>query len=329
MDALPQSPALASGPVHRGSSEFARDVVAGLQASPKRIPPKYFYDTAGSRLFERITALPEYYPTRTEMQILRERAGAIAALIPTEGALVEFGSGSSAKVRLLLDKLPKLGAYVPVDISGEFLGDEAGRLRAEHPGLQVVPVAADFTKPFDIPETVRGLPRAGFFPGSTIGNFDPDDAKAFLRNAAGVLGPGAAFVVGVDLVKDEEILNRAYDDAQGVTAAFNLNLLARINRELKADFDLDAFAHHAFFNEEQSRIEMHLVSRKAQQVHVSGTTFALEEGETIHTENSYKYTVEGFLRLAAEAGWRGSNVWTDRDRLFSVHALRRSGPEPT
>jgi L-histidine N-alpha-methyltransferase len=329
MDALPGSPALAAGATDRGSSEFARDVIAGLQANPKRIPPKYFYDTAGSRLFERITALPEYYPTRTEMQILRDRAGAIAALVPTEGALVEFGSGSSAKVRLLLDKLPKLGAYVPVDISGEFLGDEARRLRAEHPGLQVVPVAADFTKPFAMPETVRGLPRAGFFPGSTIGNFDPDDAKAFLRNAAGVLGQGAAFIVGVDLVKDEEILNRAYDDAQGVTAAFNLNLLARINREIKAGFDLDAFAHHAFFNEEQSRIEMHLVSRKAQQVHVAGATFAFDEGETIHTENSYKYTVDGFLRLAADAGWRGSDVWTDRDRLFSVHALRANGPERT
>lgn len=327
MDALPQS--VAAGAADRGSSDFARDLVAGLQASPKRIPPKHFYDTAGSRLFERITALPEYYPTRAEMQILRDRAGAIADLVPTEGALVEFGSGSSAKVRLLLAKLPKLGAYVPVDISGEFLGEEARRLRAEHPALQVVPVAADFTKPFSVPEAVRGLARAGFFPGSTIGNFDPDDAKAFLRNAAAVLGPGAVFIVGVDLVKDENVLNRAYDDAQGVTAAFNLNLLARANRELRADFDLDAFAHHAFFNEEQSRIEMHLVSRKAQQVHVAGATVAFDEGETIHTENSYKYTVDGFVRLAADAGWRGSDVWTDKDRLFSVHALRANGPERT
>jgi L-histidine N-alpha-methyltransferase len=329
MDALPQSPALAAGAADRGSSEFARDVIAGLQANPKRIPPKYFYDTAGSRLFERITGLPEYYPTRTEMQILRDRAGAIAALVPADGALVEFGSGSSAKIRLLLDKLPRLGAYVPVDISGEFLGEEAKRLRAEHPALQVLPVAADFTKPFEVPEAVRRLGRAGFFPGSTIGNFDPEDAKAFLRNAAGVLGPGAAFIVGVDLVKDEEILNRAYDDAQGVTAAFNLNLLARINRELKADFDLDAFAHHAFFNDEQSRIEMHLVSRKAQQVHVAGAVFGFEEGETIHTENSYKYTVDGFLRLAADSAWRGLEVWTDKDRLFAVHALRANGPERT
>ena len=328
MDALPVSPpaAAAGGPA---TSDFARDLVAGLRATPKRIPPKYFYDAAGSRLFERITTLPEYYPTRAEMQILRERAGAVAALVPAEGALVEFGSGSSAKVRLLLARMPKLRAYVPVDISGEFLGEEARRLRAEHSSLQVVPVAADFTKPFALPDAVRGLPRAGFFPGSTIGNFDPDDAKAFLRNAAGVLGAGAAFIVGVDLVKDEAILNRAYDDAQGVTAAFNLNLLARANRELKADFDLDGFAHHAFFNEEQSRIEMHLVSRKVQQVHVGGATFTFDEGETIHTENSYKYTVDGFLRLAAEAGWRGSDVWTDKDRLFSVHALKANGPDPT
>ena len=328
MDALPVSPpaAAAGGPA---TSDFARDLVAGLRATPKRIAPKYFYDAAGSRLFERITTLPEYYPTRAEMQILRERAGAVAALVPAEGALVEFGSGSSAKVRLLLARMPKLRAYVPVDISGEFLGEEARRLRAEHSSLQVVPVAADFTKPFALPDAVRGLPRAGFFPGSTIGNFDPDDAKAFLRNAAGVLGAGAALIVGVDLVKDEAILNRAYDDAQGVTAAFNLNLLARANRELKADFDLEAFAHHAFFNEEQSRIEMHLVSRKVQQVHVAGATFAFDEGETIHTENSYKYTVDGFLRLAAEAGWRGSDVWTDKDRLFSVHALKANGPDRT
>ena len=328
MDALPVSPpaAAAGGPA---TSDFARDLVAGLRATPKRIAPKYFYDAAGSRLFERITTLPEYYPTRAEMQILRERAGAVAALVPAEGALVEFGSGSSAKVRLLLARMPKLRAYVPVDISGEFLGEEARRLRAEHSSLQVVPVAADFTKPFALPDAVRGLPRAGFFPGSTIGNFDPDDAKAFLRNAAGVLGAGAALIVGVDLVKDEAILNRAYDDAQGVTAAFNLNLLARANRELKADFDLEAFAHHAFFNEEQSRIEMHLVSRKVQQVHVAGATFAFDEGETIHTENSYKYTVDGFLRLAAEAGWRGSDVWTDKERLFSVHALKANGPDRT
>ena len=316
-DALPKGVAAAVP-----SSEFARDVIAGLTAEPKRIPPKHFYDAAGSRLFERITQLPEYYPTRTETKILKQRAGEIAALVPGGGALVEFGSGSSAKVRLLLQRIPQLGAYVPVDISAEFLGQEAARLRAEHPGLTVVPVAADFTKPFAVPAQLRELPRAGFFPGSTIGNFDPEDAAAFLRHAAGVLGPGAPFVVGVDLVKDEAVLNRAYDDAEGVTAAFNLNLLARMNRELGADFDLEAFAHHAFYDADKRRIEMHLVSRKAQEVRVAGRTIAFDEGETIHTENSYKYTLAGFRQLATEAGWRGVEAWTDEDRLFSVHVLR-------
>jgi dimethylhistidine N-methyltransferase len=265
------------------------------------------------------------------MQILRERAGAVAALVPAEGALVEFGSGSSAKVRLLLARLPKLRAYVPVDISGEFLGEEARRLRAEHSSLQVVPVAADFTKPFALPDAVRGLPAPASSRARPSATSIRIDAKAFLRNAAGVLGGGAAFIVGVDLVKDEAILNRAYDDAQGVTAAFNLNLLARANRELKADFDLDGFAHHAFFNEEQSRIEMHLVSRKVQQVHVGGATFAFDEGETIHTENSYKYTVDGFLRLAAEAGWRGSTCGPTRtacSRSTPSRRTARTGRKP-
>jgi L-histidine N-alpha-methyltransferase len=322
-DALPASAAATDA----RSSDFARDLVAGLRASPKRVPPKYFYDSAGSRLFERITQLPEYYPTRTEMKILADRAGEIAALVPQDGALVEFGSGSSAKVRLLLARMPTLAAYVPVDISGEFLGEEAQRLRAEHPRLRVVPVAADFTKRFTLPSEVAGLRPAGFFPGSTIGNFDPEDARAFLRNAAGVLGSGAPLVVGVDLVKDEEVLSRSYDDAQGVTAAFNLNLLVRANRELRADFDLDAFAHHAFFDEDKQRIEMHLVSRKAQEVHVADETIAFGEGETIHTENSYKYTLDSFRKLAAESGWRSVEAWTDPARLFSVHVLRAAGAE--
>jgi L-histidine N-alpha-methyltransferase len=319
------SPVLASAPPR---SEFARDLVAGLSATPKRISPKYFYDEAGSRLFERITTLPEYYPTRTELAILKAHGSRIAALVPERGALVEFGSGSSAKVRLLLGHLPKLAAYVPVDISASFLGEEAKRLRAEHPSLAVVPVAADFTKPFALPPAVKAMPRAGFFPGSTIGNFEPEEAKNFLRHAAAILGPGAPFIVGVDLVKDEDVLNRAYDDSEGVTAAFNLNLLARANHELGADFDVDAFAHHAFFDEDKSRIEMHLVSRRAQIVHVAGAAISFEEGETIHTENSYKYTLTRFAALAREAGWRSVEVWTDKDRFFSVHALRSTGVEP-
>src|SRR4051794_13365598 len=304
------------------ASDFARDLVAGLTATPKRIAPKYFYDAEGSRLFERITRLPEYYPTRTELAILKDHAPEIAALVPEGGALVEFGSGSSAKVRLLLAHLPKLKAYVPVDISGEFLGREAARLRAEHPTLEVAPVAADFTKAFALPPAIRALPRAGFFPGSTIGNFEPEEAKAFLRHAAAILGPGAALVVGVDLVKDEEVLNRAYDDAEGVTAAFNLNLPARANRELGANFELDAFAHHAFFDEDKSRIEMHLVSRKAQSARVAGTTVTFAEGETIHTENSYKYTPDHFPALAREAGWTSARLWSDPRLWFGVWGLR-------
>jgi dimethylhistidine N-methyltransferase len=304
------------------ASDFARDLVAGLTATPKRIAAKYFYDAEGSRLFERITRLPEYYPTRTELAILKDHAPEIAALVPEGGALVEFGSGSSAKVRLLLAHLPKLKAYVPVDISGEFLGREAARLRAEHPTLEVAPVAADFTKSFALPPAIRALPRAGFFPGSTIGNFEPEDAKAFLRHAAAILGPGAALVVGVDLVKDDEVLNRAYDDAEGVTAAFNLNLLARANRELGANFDLEAFAHHAFFDEDKTRIEMHLVSRKPQTARVAGTSVIFAEGETIHTENSYKYTPETFTALAREAGWTSARMWSDPRRWFGVWGLR-------
>lgn len=320
------SPALANAPAE-SKAEFARDLVAGLKASPKRVPPKYFYDTEGSRLFERITKLPEYYPTRTELRILKEKGPEIAAVVPEGGALVEFGSGSSAKVRLLLAHLPKLQAYVPVDISGEFLGEEAARLRAEHPAIKIAPIAADFTKPFALPPEIAAMSRAGFFPGSTIGNFDPEEAKAFLRHAAGILGPEAPLIVGVDLVKDEEVLNRAYDDSAGVTAAFNLNLLARANRELGANFNLDGFAHHAFYDDEKNRIEMHLVSRKAQSVRIGGETIAFTEGETIHTENSYKYTLDSFRDLARDAGWRSLKAWTDKDALFSVHALKVAGTE--
>lgn len=306
-------------------SEFARDVVTGLTAEPKRIPPKYFYDAEGSRLFERITRLPEYYPTRSELRMLEEHAGQIAAFVSERDALIEFGSGSTAKVRLLLACLPRLLAYVPVDISVEFLEEQAEHLRREYSHLTVMPIAADFTLPFELPPAIKSMYRAGFFPGSTIGNFEPAEAKTFLRNAAAVLGPGAAFIIGVDLVKDEDVLNGAYNDVQGVTAAFNLNLLARACRELGADFDLSSFAHEAFYNRDKHRIEMHLVSRKAQEVRVAGARIVFAAGETIHTENSYKYTVESFAALAEEAGWRPVHVWTDNDELFSVHALVAAG----
>ncbi len=307
-------------------ADFARDLLAGLSAHPKRLPPKHFYDAAGSQLFERITALPEYYPTRTELRILADHAGEIAAFIPDGAALVEFGSGSSTKVRLLLETLPRLGAYVPVDISAEFLEDEAARLRDEFPHLAIVPVTADFTRPFALPRSLDKHRLAGFFPGSTIGNFEPDAARDFLRLAARILGPGAVFAIGVDLVKDRRVLEPAYDDAAGVTAQFNLNVLARANRELGATFNLAAFEHRAFYDAERHRIEMHLVSRIAQTVRLLGRSLSFAAGECIVTESSYKYTVEAFTSLAGEAGWRSVAVFLDDDALFSVHVLRARGP---
>jgi dimethylhistidine N-methyltransferase len=301
-------------------SDLALDAIAGLSAAPKTLPAKYFYDDSGSALFEAITALPEYYPTRTELGILGERAGEIGRLIPPEAALIEFGSGSTAKARILLDAAA-IAAYVPVDISAEFLGQEAARLGRDLPRLRVLPVAADFTKPFGLPDAIRSRPRVGFFPGSTIGNFEPPEAARFLRHAAGLLGRGAHFIVGVDLIKDAAVLDAAYNDAAGVTAAFNLNLLRRLNRELGADFDVDRFRHHAFVNRERKRIEMHLASCAAQNVHLCGRTIPFAPGETIHTENSYKYSVDSFQALASGAGWSPVAVWTDADRYFSVHAL--------
>jgi dimethylhistidine N-methyltransferase len=314
-----------------GASEsFAADVVAGLTATPKRLSPKYFYDRAGSELFERITELPEYYPTRTETAILTERAGDIAKLIPQGAALIEFGSGSSTKTRIVLREAKTLAAYVPVDISAEFLSQQAAALRAEFPDVAMLPVAADFSRPFELPGAVQALPRAGFFPGSTIGNFEPHEACAFLRHAARVLGRGTQLIVGVDLVKDTNVLQAAYNDKQGVTAAFNMNLLKRINNELGAKIDLSTFEHHAFFNRERSRIEMHLASHKRQRFKVCGDCIDFRAGETIHTENSYKYTVESFGALARGAGFAQTAVWTDEKRYFSVHVLtsREEPPAP-
>ena len=303
------------------TSEFAADVLAGLTATPKRLSPKYFYDSIGSALFERITELPEYYPTRREIGILNEHAGDIAGLIPPGAALVEFGSGSSTKTRILLSAAKTLAAYVPVDISAQFLHQQMAGLRREYPKVAMLPVAADFTKPFDLPDAVQTMPRAGFFPGSTIGNFEPHEAAAFLRHAARILGRGAAFIVGVDLVKDTQILKKAYNDSQGVTAKFNLNLLTRINRELGAKFNPACFEHHAFFNRDRSRIEMHLASLKRQRIKVCGECIEFRAGETIHTENSYKYSIDSFRALARGAGWTPAAAWTDADNYFSVHVL--------
>jgi dimethylhistidine N-methyltransferase len=300
---------------------FLADVIAGLTDNPKRLGAKYFYDAAGSQLFEEITRLPEYYPTRTEMSILRRDGARIMGELAPGTALVEFGSGSTAKVRVLLDAAPTLAAYVPVDISAEFLGAEATRLQDDYPHLKVLPVAADFTSLFELPPQVRGRPLVGFFPGSTIGNFEPHEADAFLRRAARILGPSSRFIVGADLVKDERVLNAAYNDAAGVTARFNLNVLHRINRELGADFDFAAFAHRAFYNAARSRIEMHIESLTRQKIHVARRTIPFRAGETIHTENSYKYTLARFAALARGAGWITRAVFIDPAEYFSVHVL--------
>jgi dimethylhistidine N-methyltransferase len=300
---------------------FARDVLAGLTAPRKMLPPKYFYDEEGSRLFEEITRLPEYYPTRTEIGILEENGRAIAQHIPAGGALVEFGAGSSVKIRTILRALDKLAVYVPVDISAEFLAGQAAVLQRDFPRLKVRPVSADFTRQFGLPREARLRPRIGFFPGSTIGNFEPPDAADFLRHAGRILGPGARMIVGVDLVKQREVLHAAYNDAQEITAAFNLNLLARINRELGGGFDLGCFAHRAFFNEQESRIEMHLVSRMRQRVQVCGRAIDFAAGETIHTECSYKFTIDAFADLAARSGWQRLESWTDARDYFAVHVL--------
>nr|WP_238258539.1 L-histidine N(alpha)-methyltransferase [Methylobacterium gnaphalii] len=306
---------------------FLNDVWEGLSAKPKFLSAKYFYDAAGSELFEDITGLPEYYPTRAELRILDEHGAAIAAVLPAGSALVEFGAGSTVKVRRLLQHLTDLRAYVPVDVSGDFLRAQAEELRRDIPGLAVEPVVADFTHPFALPASIGDAPRAGFFPGSTIGNFQPDEAVRLLDIFGTILGEDARLIVGVDLVKDTDVLEAAYDDAAGVTAAFNLNLLARINRELAGSFEPDNFRHRAFFNAEASRIEMHLVSHRDQEIEVAGRRFGFAAGESIHTENSYKYSVESFRALAAKAGWTACDVWTDPEGLFSVHALTRSSSQ--
>jgi dimethylhistidine N-methyltransferase len=304
------------------ASAFEDDVLAGLRATPKRVPAKYFYDGPGSLLFERITELPEYYPTRCEMRILRARARDIVKLIPEGAALVEFGSGSSKKARIVLRAARKLAAYVPVDICGEMIEQEAIELRPDFPGLKVLPVRADITHKFALPPEAMAAPvRVGFFPGSTIGNFEPHEAAAFLRNAVHILGPGATLIIGADLIKPVDVLNAAYNDAEGVTAKFNLNLLVRINRELGATFKLDTFEHRAFYNPERHRIEMHLASLKRQKVKVAGETIDFRAGETIHTENSYKYSVASLGALARGAGWQPAGVWTDARKYFSIQAF--------
>ncbi len=300
--------------------EFLQALQDALAGPPRAISPKWFYDAEGSRLFDRICELPEYYPTRTERAILARHAPDIARHTGRGGELVEFGAGSCAKVQLLLEALQPR-RYLPLDISTEHLVEAAVGLRARHPGLQVLPVAADYTADFRLPAPLPGVPRIGFFPGSTIGNFTPAEALAFLRMAARLLR-GGGLLLGADLVKDPAVLHAAYNDAQGVTAAFNRNLLVRARRELGVDVDPQAFWHGAFYNAAQARIEMHLVSRRRQDIVAGGRSWRLEEGEALHTENSHKFSIDGLQALARLAGFEPAAVWTDPQRLFSVHWLR-------
>ena len=307
------------------------DALAGLCAPRKTLPAKLFYDPEGCRLFGLITGLPEYYVTRTERALLETVAPEVASGVAEDAVLVEYGASDEAKALLLLDATPRFSAYVPIDVAGPELALLAGRMARSHPELEVHPVTADFLAPLSLPDAVAARPRLGFFPGSTIGNLDPEAARAFLREVRATLGRGARFLVGADLRKDPAVLVPAYDDAQGVTAAFNRNVLHRLNREAGADFVPDAFAHRALWNEALGRIEMHLVSLRAQEVRLGGQRVGFAAGETIHTENSYKHTVEGLRALAAEAGWTRLRVWTDPDGMFSIHLLGESTQheEPT
>lgn len=303
--------------------EELREVLAGLRVEPKTIHPKYFYDERGSQLFDRITETEEYYPTRTEIAILDEHGDAMGELVGPRALVIEPGAGSVTKIRRLLDHLDRPAAFVPIDISLEHLRKNAAILQEDHPDLEILPLAADYTNDYEIPEPSGDYRRrVVFFPGSTVGNFPREEALEFLRHLAEVAGPGGGLLIGVDLVKDGDVLHRAYDDSEGVTAEFNKNLLARFNRELDADFDLDRFRHLAVWNGEEERIEIYLVSERDQTVHVGGEAISFGEGERILTEYSQKFTRESFARMAAEAGFEVVRVWTDPKEYFSVQYLR-------
>ena len=300
--------------------------LAGLLKPRKTLPPKLFYDEEGSRLFRRITELPEYYLTRTELGLLETLTPEVTAAMPAGAVLVEYGASDESKAEFLLrardgSGAPVCAAYVPIDVAVEGLERARARLAKSHPHLRVHVLPTDFTHPVRLPNEFADMPRLGFLPGSTIGNFEPAEAQRILMQLRETLGPGARLLIGVDLRKDPAMLIPAYNDKAGVTAAFNLNLLIRLNREADADFDLDAFSHRAIWNPTDSRIEMHLISRCEQVVHVAHRTIRFAANETIHTENSYKYTLEDFVTLAKFAAWRACKVWTDNGGLFSVHLL--------
>ena len=299
---------------------FRKDVLEGLARPQKALPPKYFYDAAGSKLFERICRLREYYPTRTELGITRRHLKDMARFAGKGCTLLEYGSGESLKTRLLIRAMQP-SVYMPVDISTDALRGAVKRLEREFPKLGIVAITADFSHPLTVP-AYRGSARlVVYFPGSTIGNLRRDEAQAFLKMTRGQVGPRGAMIVGVDLKKDANVLHAAYNDAKGVTAAFNVNLLARINRELAGDFDARRFGHYAFYNPMAGRIEMHLVAREAHTVNIGNYRFSFYRGESIHTENSYKYSVEEFSALAAHAGFKATKLWTDPRRWFGVFGL--------
>lgn len=301
---------------------FHAEALAGLQSFEKTLPCKYFYDRRGSQLFDQICELPEYYPTRTEAAIMQQHVGEMVALFGPDTLLIEYGSGSSTKTRILLDHLPHLAGYVPMDISREHLYQTADNLCAAYPHLDILPLCADYTTDFDLPAAPRPVrSRVVYFPGSTIGNFHRDQAAQFLEQIAETCGPGGGLLIGVDLRKSPQILEPAYNDRQGVTAEFNLNLLRRMNEELGTDFDLNQFAHYAFYNDFVGRIEMHLMSLRPQTVHLGNTAIAFEEEETILTECSYKYSLPEFAQIAALAGLTVRKVWTDPEQKFSVQYL--------
>jgi L-histidine Nalpha-methyltransferase len=314
-------------PAQAADPAFRADVLAGLATRPRAIPARWFYDHRGSELFEQITELPEYYPTRTERALLETHAAEVARIAGTGRAVVEFGSGSSAKTPLLLQAADP-AAYVPIDISGDFLRESAAALGQRFPGLPIHAVEADFTHPIRLPPAIGSKPRLGFFPGSTIGNLTAAAGVDLLRAMAGTLGTGSMLLIGMDRVKGEDVLVPAYDDAQGVTAAFNLNLLTRINRELEGDIPVDAFRHVARWNDGEARIEMHLEAVRDCAFTVSGERFSIDAGETIHTENSHKYGPRSARLLLAAGGWTTLSEWTDPQQRFAI-LLAEARPAPS
>jgi dimethylhistidine N-methyltransferase len=301
---------------HPTTEDFQTAVI-----SSKYLSPKFFYDELGSQWFDAITTLPEYYPTRTEIGLLKKFGTEIAALLGHDNALIELGSGSSLKIRTLLDVL-KPAVYIPIDISREHLYQAATSIACDYPHLQTCAICADYSQTIELPVLSKPYSRVAFFPGSSIGNFDPIEAKDFLQKVAVLIGKGGKLLIGVDLLKSPALLHAAYNDTQRVTEAFNLNLLTRINRELGADLKLDTFQHYAFYNPRLHRIEMHLLSMKKQTVNIAGHSIDFQNGESIHTESSYKYSVEAFLQLASQANFERLHVWQDEQNLFSIHCLQ-------